>query len=95
MLQNKQREMRASRKHFDSHPVFLFRISTILSRLLYQLRPIGQGKKKGIHRIFGHRPPSPLPLSLLNKNDPIDKQIIRLVRCGILRIKTIRINGGE
>jgi len=30
MLQNKQWEMRASRKHFDSHPVFLFRISTNL-----------------------------------------------------------------
>jgi len=94
MLQNKQWEMRVSRKHFDSHPVFLFRISTILSRFF--CNPIGQGKKKGIHRIFGHRPPSPLPLSLLNKNDPIDKQIIRLVKHGILRIKTIKINdGGE
>jgi len=57
--------------------------------------PIGQGKKHDIRRIFGHRPPSPLPLSLLNKNDPIDKQIICLVKHGILRIKTIKINGGE
>jgi len=88
MLQNKQWGVRASTKHFDSHPVFFFRTSTnFFSRLF--CNPIGQGKKKGIHRIFGHIPPKPLPFShYVNCN-----RFVKWARRQGLRVCFVKIGG--
>ena len=78
--------------HLTSHPVSFYHRPTIFSRFLYHVKhPIRGQRKTNRDKPPYKSPPSPLPLSLLNKHDPVDCEIIRLVKKKVLSIGVVKI----